>query len=115
MQLTLRKEVIKMDKFQEIKERILKETQFVVVPYSDFSIGVFRKNKLTRKSEEIAWIRRENGKIVVIFPPNEQKFIKSLGFSNVREASFTHLAAEMQEDAAGLLPKQEVQEQKTGA
>ena len=103
-----------MDKFQEIKERILKETQFVVVPYSNSSIGVFRKNKLTRKSEEIAWIRRENGKVVVIFPPHERKFVENLGFTNVREASFTHLAAEMQEETSPPL-EQEAQKQKAGA
>ncbi len=104
-----------MDKFQEIKERILKETQFVVVPYSSSSIGVFRKNKLTRKSEEIAWIRRENGKIVVIFPPHERKFVESLGFGNVREASFTHLAAEMQKEMSAPPLEQEAQKQKAEA
>ena len=80
------------EKLNEIKKQLLQREGIKVVQYSDTSFGVFRKNKLTQKTEEIAWIRLEKGKIAIVCSKTERKLAENLGFASLHNNTSDHIA-----------------------
>lgn len=81
-----------MDKLQEIKEKIKQESKLKIVESPGKSLNVYKSNKAAHTSEEVAWIRKENNKIVIIIPSDRQEFAKKLGFVNIHQSSLDHYA-----------------------
>lgn len=75
-----------------LEEKLKQKPYIKIVHYSSESIGVYSYNKLTKRTQEIAWIRHEGNKIVIVVDEKEKQLAKELGFENLHKSSFSSLS-----------------------